>query len=39
MLLLRDGKRGVDGKDGVQGPPGPAGADWQQVYDRDRRRP
>jgi hypothetical protein len=38
MLLLRDGKRGVDGKHGVQGPPGPAGKDWQQVYDDTRRR-
>ena len=38
MLLLRDGKRGVDGKHGATGPQGPPGADWQEVYDKTRRR-
>jgi len=37
-LWIADGKRGRDGKDGTPGPEGPPGADWQQVYDKTRRR-
>ena len=37
-LKVKRGRDGKDGKDGGPGPEGPPGADWQQVYDKTRRR-